>query len=156
AVSTRRGLWVATGPPAMAPARAASVWKAVLPRERPLAGWPGSGRPGHRALSPRGTGLGPDRRSRREAEAASGAVGEGWASRRLDRSLPPRGPAVHRPADRARPDLRRSGGHRHRERAPLQGAPGEESCAERSKRAGHGVAGAADGDEREPVAPLQL
>ena len=48
---------------------------------------------------------------------------DGEADRR-DQRQPARSPAVHRRADRAAPDLRRPGGDRHRERAPVQGAAG--------------------------------
>ena len=44
---------------------------------------------------------------------------------RLDHRVPHGGPALHRQADRAAPDLRRPGGHRDRERAAVQGAGGE-------------------------------
>ena len=50
---------------------------------------------------------------------------------------------VHRQADRAAQDLRRPGGHRHRERAAVQGAGGAQPRAHE--------AGAADGDQRDPA-----
>ena len=47
-------------------------------------------------------------------------------------------------ADRAAQDLRRPGGHRHRERPPVQGAGGAQPRPDRD-------AGAADGDRRDPA-----
>ena len=52
-------------------------------------------------------------------------------------------------ADRAPPDLRRPGGDRHRERAPVHGAGGAQRRAE-------GGARAADGDQRDPARHLAL
>ena len=52
-----------------------------------------------------------------------------------------RGPAVQRQADRAAADLRRPGGHRHRERAAVRGGAGAQPRADR-------IAGAADRDQR--------
>ena len=60
-----------------------------------------------------------------------------------------RGPALHRQADRAAPDLRRPGRHRHRERAAVHRAAGHE-------RRPHRGAGAADGDQRDPAGDRQL
>ena len=59
--------------------------------------------------------------------------------------------AVHRQADRARQDLRRPGGDRHRERAAVRGGAGAHGRAERG-------AAAADGDRRraEGHQPLDL
>ncbi len=45
------------------------------------------------------------------------------------------GAAVHRQADRAGHDLRRPGGHRHRERAPVRRNPGEEPSARGGEQA---------------------
>ena len=53
-----------------------------------------------------------------------------------------RGPAVHRRAGRAARDLRRPGGHRHRERPPVQGAAGADR---RAHPLGPGAAGAGRG-----------
>ena len=60
------------------------------------------------------------------------------AGRRI-RHLPPGGPPVHRQADRAGPELRRSGRHRHREYAPAQRAARIAAAADRHLRgaAGH-------------------
>ena len=52
-------------------------------------------------------------------------------------------------ADRLAPDLRRPGGHRDRERAPVHGARRAEPRADR-------VARAADGDRRDPASHLRL
>src|SRR6266700_3910616 len=60
-----------------------------------------------------------------------------------------RGEALHASADRAREDLRRTGRHRHRERADFHGTGGEELGA-------GGIAGAADSDERDPTGHQQL
>ena len=54
------------------------------------------------------------------------------------------GRSLQRSADRPPSDLRQPGGHRHRERAPLYGTPGEEPGAHGSTRAGDRVARAAD------------
>ena len=51
------------------------------------------------------------------------------------------------PADRAAQDLRRPGGHRHRERPPVQGAGGAQPRPDRG-------AGAADGHRRDPARHL--
>ncbi len=59
------------------------------------------------------------------------------------------GAALHGQADRAGEDLRRPGGHRHRERAAVHGARGPEPRADRG-------AGAADGHRRDPARHLQL
>ena len=69
--------------------------------------------------------------------------------RRRLRHLAQRGIALHRQADRAARDLRRPGRHRHRERAPVQGAGGAQ---QRPRR----VARAADGDGRDPPRHQQL
>ena len=49
---------------------------------------------------------------------------------RCDRGPQGRGPALHRQADRAGDHLRRPGGHRHRERAAVPGAPGPDPGAD--------------------------
>ena len=59
------------------------------------------------------------------------------------------GAALHGQANRAAPDLRRPGRHRDRERPAVHGARGPEPRADR-------VAGAADGDERDPARHLEL
>ena len=59
------------------------------------------------------------------------------------------GPALLGGAGRTAGDLRRPGGHRHRERAAVPGAGGAESRAD-------GSPGAADGDRRDPAGDLQL
>ena len=88
--------------------------------------------------------------ARRATPAASAAIlavpmlREGSRDRR-DRRRPRRSPAVSRRADRAAPDLRRPGGHRHRERAPVQGAGGADARADaiggRAAGAGRGRPG---------------
>ena len=60
-----------------------------------------------------------------------------------------RGPAVLRPADRAAPDLRRPGRHRHRERPAVPGAGAAQPRPHRDPRA-------ADGHRRDPARHLQL
>ena len=59
----------------------------------------------------------------------------GGRGRRRDRHLPAGGAAVHRQADRAARDLRRPGGDRDRERAPVQGAAGADARADALGRA---------------------
>jgi len=65
---------------------------------------------------------------------------------------------VHREADRARGNLRRPGGHRHRECAVVHGAGREEQGAHGRTCTGNGVAGTADGDRRgaEADQPIDL
>ena len=58
-----------------------------------------------------------------------------------DRHLSPGGPPVHRQADRVVDDLRRPGGHRDRERAPVRGSAG-------AHRRSHRVTAAADRHRR--------
>ena len=60
--------------------------------------------------------------ARRLPDDPGRADAAGRRAHRRDRDLADRGPAVHRQADRAARDLRRPGGHRHRERAAVQGA----------------------------------
>ena len=81
-----------------------------------------------------------------EAGAAvlGGADASRWRDDRSDRSLPPGARRVSRSSGRAADDLRRSGGHRGRERASLHRARSPQSRSDRSARA-------ADRDERHPA-----
>ena len=82
------------------------------------------------------------------SDAGRSAATGGGADRRDP--APARGAgSVHGQADRAAPDLRRPGGDRDRERAPVQRAPGAEPRADRGARA-------ADGHRRDPAGHLQL
>ena len=60
------------------------------------------------------------RRARRRPHHHRGADAQGQRAGRRDRHLSPGGPPVHRQADRAGGELRRPGGHRHREHAAAQ------------------------------------
>ena len=71
------------------------------------------------------------------------------ASRSAPSHLAHRGRAVLATASRAAPDLRRPGGHRDRERAPVQRAGHAQPRPDRDARA-------ADGDGRHPAGHLQL
>ena len=118
--------------------------RAVLrPADDPHRGHRGSrGRvPGRSVAAARRLGL-PD-------HAGGAAAARGRADRRRSSSSRTRGPAVLGQADRAPRDLRRPGGHRHRERAAVHGAGGAEPRADRGARA-------ADGDERDPAGHREL
>ena len=88
-------------------------------------------------------------RARRRAHAARRADAQGRRADRRHRHLSPGGPAVHRQADRAGAELRRPGGHRHREHAAAQRAAP-------AHRRSHRVAGAADRDLGGAEGHLQL
>ena len=77
--------------------------------------------------------------TRRRAHRCRRADAQGRRAGRRHRHLPPGGAAVHRQADRAGAELRRPGGHRHREHAAAQRAAP-------AHRRSHRVAGAADRD----------
>ena len=77
--------------------------------------------------------------SLRRSHASRRADAQGRRADRRHRHLPPGGPPVHRQADRAGEELRRAGGHRHREHAAAQRAAP-------AHRRSHRVAGAADRD----------
>ena len=89
------------------------------------------------------------RRAWRRAHHARRADAQGERAGRRHRHLPPGGAAVHRQADRAGAELRRPGGHRHRERAAAQRAAP-------AHRRSHRVAGAADGDVGGAAGHLKL
>ena len=73
------------------------------------------------------------------ARTLLGANAQGRRADRRHRHLPAGGAPVHRQADRTGAELRRAGGHRHREHAAAQRvAP--------AHRRSHRIAGAADGD----------
>ena len=82
-------------------------------------------------------------------ESSHRADGAGRSGRRDDHCRATRAGRVHRQAGHAPRDLRRSSGHRDRERAAVHGARGPEPRADRDARA-------ADGDERDPAGDLEL
>ena len=63
---------------------------------------------------------------------------QGERADRRHRHLPPGGAAVHRQADRAGHEFRRSGRHRHREHAPAQRAARIAAAADRHRRRAQG------------------
>ena len=89
-----------------------------------------------------------DRRHLSDRPGASPCCATGLLIGAIDRE-PTRRPAVLGQADRAPRDLRRPGGHRDRERPAVHGARGAERRAD-------GVAGAADGDGRDPAGDREL
>ena len=88
-------------------------------------------------------------RTGRRADFARRADAEGRRADRRVRHLSPGGAAVHRQADRAGAELRRAGGHRHREHAAAQRAAP-------AHRRSHRIAGAADRDLGGAQGHLQL
>jgi GAF domain-containing protein len=82
-------------------------------------------------------------------ESRGGADGEGRPIRGRHRRLPPGGPALLGRGGGPPPDVCRSGGHRHRERAPLPGARGAQPRSHRGPRA-------ADRDRGNSASHLQL
>ena len=84
------------------------------------------------------------RADRPHPDRAGDPHAQGGRAARGDHHLPARGPAVHRQPDRPDGDLRRPGGHRHRERAAAHRAAGQERRSHRGARA-------ADGDQRDPA-----
>ena len=72
------------------------------------------------------------------ADASGRADAQGERADRRHRHLPPGGPAVHRQADRAGPEFRRAGRHRHREHAPAQRAARIAAAADRHRRRAQG------------------
>ena len=89
------------------------------------------------------------RRGGRVPERPLGPHAAGGQSGRCDHGVPGHRGTVFRQAGRAPRDLRRSGGDRDRERAPVQGASG-------AQRGAPGVPGAADGDGGDPAAHRHL
>ena len=83
------------------------------------------------------------------ADPAQRAPGERCALSWHHLALPSRGAGLHREGDRSPPDLRRSGRHRHRERAPVRGAGGAQPGS-------HRIARAADRYQRDPARHLGL
>ena len=133
------------------------VQRVLAPKRRP-AGTRLADRAG-RAREPDGAHRG--RPGRPGIRATRGPAG-GWLSIRTGGSpsetgraggrvhhVPHRGAAIHRPADRARHHLCRSGRHRHRERAPTHRAAGQEHRPHRGARA-------ADCHQRDPPGDLEL
>ena len=112
-------------------------------RRSRAANYPHSRCPGRPRVHLRGEGGGPPR------NRAHGPPAQGRRVARGDQHLPARGEAVHRQSDRPDGDLRRPGGHRHRERAAADRAPDQE-------RRPHRGPGAADGDRRDPARDLEL
>ena len=78
------------------------------------------------------------RRARRLRSVVVSADAQGERAGRRDRDLSPGGSPVHRQADRAGAELRRTGRHRHREHAAAQRAARIAAAADRHRRRAQG------------------